>query len=206
MNSKDFRNKAWERLRKDYWMMFLATLIVMAVTVATAPTVIITLLLMGPLTVGLNIFFVNVARGNSPRLEDLMTPFTEKFVNSLSATILKNVFIALWTFLLIIPGIIKSYSYAMTEYIVAFNDDIGGTDAITKSREMMDGHKFRLFKLHFSFIGWIILGILTFGVGLIFIAPYIKAAEAEFYLDLVGESPTVENVVIEEDEYEIEFK
>lgn len=101
--------------------------------------------------------------------------------------ILKSVYTILWTLLLIIPGIIRSYSYAMTEYIMMDDQEISDNKAIEKSMAMMDGKKWKLFCLDISFIGWIILSLLTFGLGFILLCPYIYTARAAFYEDLKAE-------------------
>ena len=102
-----------------------------------------------------------------------------------------NIFTALWTILFIIPGIIKGYSYAMTPYILkdkfaAGQTDIGATEAITESRHLMDGHKMDLFVLDLSFIGWGLLGIITCGIGFIWITPYYRQTKTNFYRSLVA--------------------
>lgn len=114
-----------------------------------------------------------------------------RFKNSLFTLFMVNIFTALWTILLIIPGIIKGYSYAMTPYILkdkfaAGQADIGATEAITESRHLMDGHKMDLFVLDLSFIGWGLLGIITFGIGFIWIVPYYRQTKANFYRSLVA--------------------
>ena len=91
----------------------------------------------------------------------------------------------LWTCLFIIPGIIKSYSYRMVPYILADNPELGAVEAITLSRQMMDGNKGRAFLLDLSFIGWTILTIITLGiVGLFWANPYFYATDAELYRTL----------------------
>ena len=97
------------------------------------------------------------------------------------------VFIFLWSLLLVIPGLIKSYSYAMSNFILADNPTMSANDAITASRKMMDGNKWRLFCLDFSFIGWYLLCGLTFGLLTFFVEPYHQAARAEFYESIRGE-------------------
>lgn len=114
-----------------------------------------------------------------------------RFKNSLCTLFMVNIFTALWTILFIIPGIIKGYSYAMTPYILkdkfaAGQTDIGATEAITESRHLMDGHKMDLFVLDLSFIGWGLLGIITFGIGFIWIVPYYRQTKANFYHSLVA--------------------
>ncbi|SPC39802.1 DUF975 family protein [Latilactobacillus fuchuensis] len=105
--------------------------------------------------------------------------------------LLVNLFTFLWALLLIIPGIIKGYSYSQANLI--FKDltdadpeaDVSYFDCITKSRKLMDGHKWRFFVLQLSFIGWDILACCTFGIGYIWLAPYKNATYAAFYKDLV---------------------
>ncbi len=91
-----------------------------------------------------------------------------------------------WSLLLVVPGIIAAYRYAMAPYLVAENPDITASDAIEQSKQIMYGKKWSLFCLHFSFIGWYLLAGLTAGIGLVFLQPYVKAAETAFYLDLSG--------------------
>lgn len=96
----------------------------------------------------------------------------------------KDIYIFLWSLLLIIPGIIKYYAYRMVPYILAENPNIGVTKAIELSNEMTKGHKFDMFVLDLSFIGWYLLGSLAFGIGVIFVNPYVNATGAELYLVL----------------------
>ncbi|MBJ6745474.1 DUF975 family protein [Streptococcus sp. 121] len=108
---------------------------------------------------------------------------------------LGSIFLFCWTLLLILPGLIKSYSYSMTNYIiedlVAQGKDIEPTEAITKSRILMDGHKLDLFLLDLSFIGWVLLSILTFGIGSLWLSPYIYTTRAAFYRELAAANPEV---------------
>lgn len=92
-----------------------------------------------------------------------------------------GIFILVWMLLLIIPGIVKSYSYSMAGFIMSENPEISAKEAMEMSMKMMDGNKFRLFCLRLSFIGWMLLGILTFGIGFLWIIPYMNAATAAFY-------------------------
>ena len=87
----------------------------------------------------------------------------------------------LWTLLLVIPGIIKAFAYAMTPYILEENPELSTTEAIHRSRMMMKGHKFDLFWLYLSFIGWGILSVFTLFIGLLWLYPYMQTAVASFY-------------------------
>lgn len=90
-------------------------------------------------------------------------------------------------FLLIIPGIVKSYSYALTPYILKDHPELKFNAAIEESMRMMNGYKMKLFLLDLSFIGWALLTILTFGIGVLFLEPYVSASRAAFYEDLKAE-------------------
>jgi uncharacterized membrane protein len=116
--------------------------------------------------------------------EMISAGFKEDYGRVLGIVLLKTVFIILWTLLLIIPGIIKALSYSMTPFILQDDPTISGNAAIEKSMRMMDGHKMDLFWLFLSFIGWIILSIMTFGIGFILLEPYINTSVAHFYEDL----------------------
>lgn len=111
--------------------------------------------------------------------------------------ILSTIYIFLWTLLLIIPGIIKSYSYALTPYILVEHPEMSANEAIEESMRLMDGHKFDLFYLQLSFIGWAILSILSLGLGFFWLIPYQMTAQAAFYRDIKNEAMPLQNNVIE---------
>ena len=95
---------------------------------------------------------------------------------------LRDLYRVLWTFLLIIPGIVKSYEYSMISYILAENPEISRRRAFEISREMMRGEKWSAFVLDLSFIGWNFLSVITFGiVGLLYSRPYLKSTRVELY-------------------------
>lgn len=91
------------------------------------------------------------------------------------------IFTFLWMLLFIIPGYIKGIAYSQAVYILAENPDISGTEAIGRSQDMMRGHKMEYFVLQLSFIGWMLLGTLTFGLLYIWLIPYMNATNANFY-------------------------
>ena len=107
------------------------------------------------------------------------------FVGRIFVTmLLQAVYTILWSLLLVIPGIIKSYSYAMTSFILKDEPEMKNNAAIEKSMAMMEGNKMKLFMLDLSFIGWAILCIFTLGIGLLFLQPYVAISRAAFYEDL----------------------
>jgi uncharacterized membrane protein len=194
-SSRELRHQAWDQLRKSYWMVFVVTLIVAALPAASSIAV-VGFIIAGPLLVGQAIYLIDMVETNSDgkKIELVIEGFKKSFVNSFLAMLLVGVFTFLWSLLFIIPGIIKYYAYAMTPYIIAEDPEIDAMAAIAKSQEMMRGHKMELFMLQFSFIGWYLLAGLTFGVGFIFLLPYVKTAEANFYVELRGKKVVVAEI------------
>ena len=137
----------------------------------------------GVIELGLNRFFLKQYDGDAHDFKDLFSQFFN-FGGGFCLRLLTGLYTALWMLLLIVPGIIKSYSYSMAPYIMAEHPEWGANECITKSREIMDGHKFELFCLEISFIGWALLSILTLGIGGLFLTPYTRAARAAFYRNL----------------------
>ncbi|WP_314670717.1 DUF975 family protein [Segatella salivae] len=138
-----------------------------------------------PLSWGYQTLFLGAIRGGEATAKDLFEGYNkELFPRVLTTTLLYYVYIFLWCLLLIIPGLIKSYSYAMTPYILKDNPEMKNNAAIEESMRMMDGHKLELFMLDLSFIGWTILSILTCCIGFLWLAPYMSMARVNFYEDL----------------------
>ena len=109
--------------------------------------------------------------------------------------LLMGIFVFLWTLLLIIPGIIKGFAYSLVPYILVDKPELSANEAINLSIKMMKGHKFDFFWLCLSFIGWILLAILTFGIGLFWLMPYMYTAYAAFYQDVKAEYEAKTNTV-----------
>lgn len=114
----------------------------------------------------------------------LFSGMFKNFFEKWGASLLMGVYVFLWSLLLLIPGIIKSYAYSMTYYIMQENPGMSLSVAITKSRRMMKGHKWQLFLLDLSFTGWMLLSILTLGLALVYVWPYYQAARAAFYCEI----------------------
>lgn len=118
-------------------------------------------------------------------VKDLFSQF-ERFGQAFLQRFLRILYTSLWSLLFIIPGIVKSYAYAMTPFIMAENPEMAASEAITASKEMMDGHKGELFTLDLTFIGWDLLCLLTLNIGHLWLNPYKNAAYAVFYKDLTA--------------------
>lgn len=137
----------------------------------------------GTIQLGYCKFLLKQLGGQNPEFNDVFSEF-DRFGDGFTQRFLVNLYVALWSLLFIIPGIIKSFSYAMTPYIMAENPGMSASDAITRSKEMMDGYKADLFVLHLTFIGWEILAALTLNIGYLWLNPYRNAANAAFYQEL----------------------
>ena len=138
-----------------------------------------------PLTWGFQTLFLGAVRGGEATAKDMFEGYNkELFPRVLTTTLLYYVYVFLWSLLLLIPGCIKAYSYAMTPYILKDNPEMKNNAAIEESMRMMDGHKLELFLLDLSFIGWAILSILTCCIGFLWLVPYMNMARVNFYEDL----------------------
>ena len=138
-----------------------------------------------PLTWGYQTLFLGAVRGGEATAKDMFEGYNkELFSRVLTTTLLYYVYVFLWSLLLLIPGCIKAYSYAMTPYILKDNPEMKNNAAIEESMRMMDGHKLELFMLDLSFIGWAILSILTCCIGFLWLVPYMNMARVNFYEDL----------------------
>lgn len=126
-----------------------------------------------------------LTRRRPPLFGTLFSRFN-MFGKAFVLNLLIGIFTALWMLLFIVPGIIASYRYSMAPYLMAENPNLSPMEAIELSKEMMKGHKWRLFVLELSFFGWAILCVLTLGIGALWLTPYISVSEAAFFLDLAS--------------------
>ncbi|MBS5799772.1 MAG: DUF975 family protein [Clostridiales bacterium] len=119
-------------------------------------------------------------------IEDAFSGF-KNFGKSIGLFFWQLLWVFLWTLLFIIPGIIKSYSYCMSFYILADHPEITVREAMNESKRMTQGHKMDLFILQLSFIGWGILATLTFGIGYFWLIPYTQVTMANTYKKLANQ-------------------
>ena len=170
------------------WGLAIATFLVYGIIISifqVIPTVgpVLVLFIASPMLVGISMFSLSLSRGENARLEQIFEGF-KNYSTVLGAYLLMVVLILLWMLLLIIPGIIAAIAYSQTFYILAEDDAISSMDALKKSKEMMDGYKWKYFCLGLRFIGWALLCILTLGIGFLWLSPYIQISYAKFYEDL----------------------
>lgn len=137
------------------------------------------------LGVGVCYFMLEIIRGNwQASCGDIFHAF-DNFGNVLGTMIVTDIFIGLWSCLFIIPGIYKSYCWSMVGYIIADYPQMSGEQARELSTRMMEGHKWELFILQISFIGWFLLSVCTFGIfGIFYLNPWFSACMADYYDNL----------------------
>ena len=138
-----------------------------------------------PLGVGfLNAFLKLLTQGDNAIAGNMYKIAKKGYWHKVWGMFLMNLFIALWSLLFIIPGIIKAFSYSMTPFILEEHPELSANEAIDHSRAMMKGHKFDLFWLILSFIGWGFLCLFTFGIGYLWLVPYMDTSISAFYEDV----------------------
>ncbi|MBQ9660495.1 MAG: DUF975 family protein [Bacteroidales bacterium] len=215
--NQDYKNAALARLRGNWTPAVIATLIYVVVAVICTgsmqlPTffnnstvafsdmnpgamlgfggagLLLSIFVLGPLEVGFsNANKLVYERRDYDVTRNMADLAMSNYLHKVWGMFLAGLKVALWTCLFFIPGIIMGFAYAMTPYILEEHPEIGAWEASTRSRDMMRGHKFDLFYLYLSFIGWILLAILTCGIGLLWLEPYMQGSVAAFYNDLKAE-------------------
>ncbi|MFA6872631.1 MAG: DUF975 family protein [Bacteroidaceae bacterium] len=158
--------------------------------------IILSIIISGPLVIGLYYFFLKLARDeDSLDLQDLFWGFRTTIRCALTY-LLMTIFTLLWTLLFIIPGIIASFSYALTPFIINEEPNLSPNEAIDRSKKMMRGHKWEFFCLQCRFIGWGLLAIcFTLCIGLLWVAAYAQTSIALFYEEVkrVNQEESTEN-------------
>jgi len=152
-----------------------------------AISVLVKLFLGNPIIVSSNKYYKDASLGEA-NLNNLGYCFNDgKYLSRVMTMFMMDLYIFLWTLLLIIPGVIKSYAYSMVPYLLASDPSLDYKQALSKSKALMKGNKGRLFVLDLSFIGWFLLGLFAFGIGVIFVVPYHTATKIEFFNDVYGQ-------------------
>lgn len=150
---------------------------------------IISLLVAFPLQYGCYVAYLNYFRDREAKDIPFATLFEgfKDYTRVLGTMMLMFVYVVLWSFLFLIPGIIKSYSYYLTPFILKDRPELSYNAAIEESMRLMDGHKMQLFLLQLSYIGWGLLCIITCGIALLWVAPWMQMAYVDFYEDILAE-------------------
>lgn len=166
-------------------VMFIATLAFGIFAVIFSIGLILSIFIFNPLILGGKRFFLNAAQDRTESFSDMGYAFSSShYWNVVLTLFLRNLFIFLWSLLLIIPGIIKKYAYSMVPYLLCENPEMTYKEALETSDDMTRGHKWDMFVLDLSFIGWYLLASVLLGFGILFVHPYYNATHAELYLAL----------------------
>ena len=168
------------------WLMALVVALIYTAIMSFASSILIGALIVGGfLTFGMCRVFLQLIRSQKNKIDvaDLFCG-SEHFGDLLVLYLLQGLFTFLWTLLFIIPGIVKSYAYSMAFFIKHDHPEYDWKMCLDESQRYMKGYKWQLFCLDFSFIGWILLSILTCGIGMLWVVPYQVAAHANFYENL----------------------
>ena len=161
------------------------TVLVRAINLVPTVGVVVTLLVGGPLSYGLDSMFLKQSRdGQQMQMGDLFRGFSEDFGGLFLLGLMQTIFVVLWSLLFVIPGVIASLSYSMSYYIKSDHPEYDWRTCLSASKKLMDGHKMELFLLNLSFIGWCIVGVLCLSVGTLWVDAYRRAALAQFYRSL----------------------
>lgn len=192
MENKQIMKEAQESLKGKWGVSIAACLIVTIITIMVSLTGgfvinedwggnILSLLIVPPMGVGMALFFLNLYDGNKLEIKTIFNPFKEVWLNSVLAYFMMIVIILIGSILFIIPGIIASLMFSQVFYIIAEDNKIDPYNALVKSKKLMEGNKWKLFKIILIIILLAIVCILTLGIGFIWLAPYQNAVYAKFY-------------------------
>ncbi len=191
--NRDLMQQAREVLRGHWGLAVAGSLIyiILGALIQCIPLVgwIGGLIIGGPLLLGLAGFFLTISRKQEANLAQLFDGF-QNFPRALITYILMLLFIILWTFLFIIPGIVAALSYSQTFFLLSENPQMDALDLLRKSKTLMKGNRWKLFCLFWRFFGWFLLCILSLGIGFLWFMPYLQTSLARFYEDLKGGSPS----------------
>ncbi len=201
LSIKEIKTLAKHEFVQNYWQCVGASAVVgiLIIFVGGLTAGLGALVLTPPFIIGRKIFFMRVYDGKT---EDMGTIFNRAFDNfghKLGGYLWMMLFTFLWSLLFIVPGIIKSYAYALTPYLLDDCRNVRAKDALKLSKRMMKGYKWKLFVFELSYLGWRILSLLTSGIlGVFLVNPYHETALAGFYLER-KQSALDEGVVSEEE-------
>jgi len=193
ISNSEIRARARETLGKGIlsvgWLYpVLILLCASVITVALTGTYVGPFIVSSLIGIACAAYFIARVRGNA-HPQDLgvaIRGVSGCFLNSILATLLYELFVFIGTLLFIVPGILFSYSFSMLYFVMNDHPEYGPLEVLRESRRLMRGHRWQLFCLHFSFIGWGILGALCLGIGALWVSAYSQTASAVFYEELIN--------------------
>ncbi len=209
MNRAELKAAAKSQIRGKVGILFVITLIIVLISVVASlilsfipgGNLVASIIITPALSLSLVRVYLNVIKGYHPSVGDAFCGFDD-FWSAFKVIFLVGLFTFLWSLLFVIPGIIKSFSYSMSAYILAENKGKPALECINESKAMTEGHKMDLFVLSLSFIGWALLCAVTLGIAGIWAVPYAQTTHANAYnslkpIDIAGEQSDVEAATAE---------
>ena len=202
MNRAEIKSMSKAQIKGKIGILFVITLLVAVISflgtfilnfIPIIGSLAATIFISAPLSLSIIMIYIGVTNNKTPAIKDVFAGFNNLW-GAFKVQFLVALFTALWSLLLVITGIIKAISYSMSIYVLAENKGMSALEAIRKSKEMMHGHKMDYFVLGLSFIGWLLLVSITFGIAAIWVTPYMSTTIANFYKKIKGES---EPIVVE---------
>ncbi|MCL2546619.1 MAG: DUF975 family protein [Oscillospiraceae bacterium] len=198
LNRPELKSAAKAQIKGKIGILFLCMFLIGLITSAATPLLGAGLILAPAFSISMIMIYLALIKGDAPEVGDIFKGFN-LFGKALWLSVITQFFVFLWSLLFFIPGIIKAIAYSMAPYILAENPDMTAREALNKSKEITQGHKGELFVLALSFIGWILLTVVTFGIAFIYVGPYMQATYANTYRKLSGNAeispaPTTEIV------------
>ncbi len=164
------------------WLLgVVVMLIVSAISSLTGP---VALVLVGVISVASVAFFKGIVRNGNARLEDALSGIKKDIGGTIVLGLLYSIFVALWSLLFVIPGIVKAYAYSMAFYLKDEHPEWDWRKCLDESQKLTNGHKMELFILDLSFIGWYIVGSIVLGIGTLWVLSYHETTRLNYFEDL----------------------
>lgn len=191
MSRKELKMAAKQLMGKNYWPLLGAILVAGGILAAASYVGVVGAVFVAPVSMGLLCYIVSMAQGQRAAFSTLFSEGFrgEYYLRRVGGIAWMYLFSFLWSLLFFIPGIVKSYSYALTPYLLATHPEIGAKQALKVSMKLMNGKKGELFVLDLSFLGWILLSGLTCGVlSFFYVSPYQTTTKTLWMRQLVAQA------------------
>ena len=201
MNRAELKAAAKQQISGKIGVLFLITLIIGLISGAASAllnlipggSIIASVIITPAFSLSVVRVYLSLLGGNTPKAGDAFSGFDD-FWAAFKVIFLVGLFTFLWSLLFVIPGIVKTFAYSMSMYILAENKGKSALECINESKAMTNGHKMDLFVLNLSFIGWMLLVAVTFGIAAIWVVPYMNATMTNAYQSL---KPAQAEVVVD---------
>ena len=185
---KDIKTEAKGRLVGQKKQGAIVTFISSLLPGIMSPSGLAPLLLDGPFAAGMATFFLRLVRGENPGIGSMFLGFS-KFLRNIRVWLLQVVFVVLWAVLLLVPGVIAALRYSMVWFILVDEPDLTAREALDRSKELTKGRLRDLFGLAVSFFWWLCFGVVTLGIGFLYVIPYIQSTWALVYEGMRAAGP-----------------